>query len=208
MKKIFVRCVENNIKEIVIITIIIFIGLTLSILYINNLNLDSKDSISSNVENMISYIKEKDEYTNKEKSELFKLLITKNITFLLLIAFLGTSIVGFPIICLLIIYKTFSFGFIMSSVIASIGTRKGIIFNCFSIGVHNIIYIVSVYIITISSIKLMKNIVFDKGEIKELKYEIIKHIMLLIVSVLLTVISSFIEIYISNFLFIMVRQYI
>lgn len=208
MKVFLARYIDSNIKDIMLITIMIFIGITLSVIYVNNLDKIGRDDVIDNIEQIITYVKEKEEYTNEEKYIVFKETAEKNIIFLLLIAFLGTSIIGFPIICLLIIYKFFSVGYTMSSVIASIGARRGIIFICFSCGIHNIIYIVSVYIMSLSSLNLIKIITQFNNENGTIKYKIIKHSIFLLISIVIALIASITEAYISNYFFVQCRGYL
>jgi len=208
VKAFLIRYFENNSKEILLITILILIGVVSSVIYTNNLSDKDKLDSGTYVENMRTYLKEKNDYTKKEKSKLLKELLFKNVSYIFVLFILGTSIIGFPIMCMFILYKNFTTGYLMSIVIAKLGTVKGIIFICFSIGIHNIIYLTSVYIMSISSISLIKTIIKDKKYYKELKYSIIEHCVFLLISLILIISASFIEVYISNYFLVMIKNYI
>ena len=94
----------------------------------------------------------------------------------------------------------------MSAIIASIGTKSGIIFICSSMILHNIIYLLGIYLISISGIDLYKEIVVNKSE--NIRLKIISHIIFIVISVLISVFAALVETFISNNLFIMLKDFI
>lgn len=207
MKVYFLNYVEKNIKEIILITLIIFIGLIIGIIYINSLTDENISKVDSHVNSVVDYIKE----LNCEKSKIDNTVILfsnlkRNILYIMLIGLFSLCIIGLPIMYLLIGFKSFSLGYTMSAILATLGTKSGIIFICSSMILHNIIYLIGIYLISISGIDLYKEIVVNKSE--NIRLKIISHIIFIVISVLISVFAALVETFISNNLFIMLKDFI
>ena len=199
--------VEKNIKEIILITLIIFIGLIIGIIYINSLTDENISKVDSHVNSVVDYIKE----LNCEESKIENTVILfsnlkRNILYIMLIGLFSLCIIGLPIMYLLIGFKSFSLGYTMSAILATLGTKSGIIFICSSMILHNIIYLIGIYLISISGIDLYKEIVVNKSE--NIRLKIISHIIFIVISVLISVFAALVETFISNNLFIMLKDFI
>ena len=207
MKVYLLNYVEKNIKEIILITLIIFIGLIIGIIYINSLTDENISKVDSHVNSVVDYIKE----LNCEESKIENTVILfsnlkRNILYIMLIGLFSLCIIGLPIMYLLIGFKSFSLGYTMSAILATLGTKSGIIFICSSMILHNIIYLIGIYLITISGIDLYKEIVVNKSE--NIRLKIISHIIFIVISVLISVFAALVETFISNNLFIMLKDFI
>ena len=207
MKVYLLNYVEKNIKEIILITLIIFIGLIIGIIYINSLTDENISKVDSHVNSVIDYIKE----LNCEESKIDNTVILfsnlkRNILYIMLIGLFSLCIIGLPIMYLLIGFKSFSLGYTMSAILATLGTKSGIIFICSSMILHNIIYLIGIYLISISGIDLYKEIVVNKSE--NIRLKIISHIIFIVISVLISVFAALVETFISNNLFIMLKDFI
>lgn len=207
MKVYFLNYVEKNIKEIILITLIIFIGLIIGIIYINSLTDENISKVDSHVNSVVDYIKE----LNCEESKIENTVILfsnlkRNILYIMLIGLFSLCIIGLPIMYLLIGFKSFSLGYTMSAILATLGTKSGIIFICSSMILHNIIYLIGIYLISISGIDLYKEIVVNKSE--NIRLKIISHIIFIVISVLISVFAALVETFISNNLFIMLKDFI
>ena len=207
MKVYLLNYVEKNIKEIILITLIIFIGLIIGIIYINSLTVENISKVDSHVNSVVDYIKE----LNCEESKIDNTVILfsnlkRNILYIMLIGLFSLCIIGLPIMYLLIGFKSFSLGYTMSAILATLGTKSGIIFICSSMILHNIIYLIGIYLISISGIDLYKEIVVNKSE--NIKLKIISHIIFIVISVLISVFAALVETFVSNNLFIMLKDFI
>lgn len=207
MKVYLLNYVEKNIKEIILITLIIFIGLIIGIIYINSLTDENISKVDSHVNSVVDYIKE----LNCEESKIENTVILfsnlkRNILYIMLIGLFSLCIIGLPIMYLLIGFKSFSLGYTMSAILATLGTKSGIIFICSSMILHNIIYLIGIYLISISGIDLYKEIVVNKSE--NIRLKIISHIIFIVISVLISVFAALVETFISNNLFIMLKDFI
>lgn len=207
MKVYLLNYVEKNIKEIILITLIIFIGLIIGIIYINSLTDENISKVDSHVNSVVDYIKD----LNCEESKIDNTVILfsnlkRNILYIMLIGLFSLCIIGLPIMYLLIGFKSFSLGYTMSAILATLGTKSGIIFICSSMILHNIIYLIGIYLISISGIDLYKEIVVNKSE--NIRLKIISHIIFIVISVLISVFAALVETFISNNLFIMLKDFI
>ena len=138
--------------------------------------------------------------------EILKSNLKRNLIYMLLLGLFSSCLIGIPIMYFLILGKTFSLGYTMSAIIASIGTKSGIIFICSSMVLHNIIFLIAIYLVSISGKNLYKEVLGEERE--NIKYKILKHVIFIIISLLYAIGAALIETYISNTLFLMLRNYI
>lgn len=207
MKKIFVSYALDNIREITIITLIMFIGLILGVIYINNMDNENRSIVNNHINEIFDYVKDsQDENKMIDNLEILKSNLKRNLIFMLLLGLFSSCLIGIPIMYFLILGKTFSLGYTMSAIIASIGTKSGIIFICSSMVLHNIIFLIAIYSVAISGKNLYKVVLGEERE--NIKYKILKHVIFIIISLLFAIIAALIETYISNTLFLMLRNYI
>ena len=207
MKNIFISYVLDNIREITIITLIMFIGLILGVIYINNIDNENRSIVNNHINEIFDYVKEsQDKNKMIDNFEILKSNLKRNLIYMLLLGLFSSCLIGIPIMYFLILEKTFSLGYTMSAIIASIGTKSGIIFICSSMVLHNIIFLIAIYLVSISGKNLYKEVLGEERE--NIKYKILKHVIFIIISLLFAIGAALIETYISNTLFLMLRNYI
>lgn len=207
MKNIFISYVLDNIREITIITLIMFIGLILGVIYINNIDNENRSIVNNHINEIFDYLKDsQDENKMIDNFEILKSNLKRNLIYMLLLGLFSSCLIGIPIMYFLILGKTFSLGYTMSAIIASIGTKSGIIFICSSMVLHNIIFLIAIYLVSISGKNLYKEVLGEERE--NIKYKILKHVIFIIISLLFAIGAALIETYISNTLFLMLRNYI
>lgn len=207
MKNIFISYVLDNIREITIITLIMFIGLILGVIYINNMDNENRSIVNNHINEIFDYVKDsQDENKMIDNFEILKSNLKRNLIYMLLLGLFSSCLIGIPIMYFLILGKTFSLGYTMSAIIASIGTKSGIIFICSSMVLHNIIFLIAIYLVSISGKNLYKEVLGEERE--NIKYKILKHVIFIIISLLYAIGAALIETYISNTLFLMLRNYI
>lgn len=207
MKNIFISYVLDNIREITIITLIMFIGLILGVIYINNIDNENRSIVNNHINEIFDYVKDsQDKNKMIDNFEILKSNLKRNLIYMLLLGLFSSCLIGIPIMYFLILGKTFSLGYTMSAIIASIGTKSGIIFICSSMVLHNIIFLIAIYLVSISGKNLYKEVLGEERE--NIKYKILKHVIFIIISLLFAIGAALIETYISNTLFLMLRNYI
>ena len=159
LKNIIIEFIKENIKTYLILTIIFFIGLTLGVIFVNNANETQANQISGYINNFINSIKENYQISTKE---LLKNSIINNVGIAVLLWFLGSTVIGFPLIYVVVGYKGYCIGYTVSSVMATVGTGKGIIFIIATMLIQNIIYIPTILTLSVSGIKLYRLIMGDR----------------------------------------------
>ena len=194
-RKLFISHLNKYKKEYTLIAIFIAIGFILGMIYIKNGNETEITSINSYIQNLILNIK------NAEKINKALLLLESlknNCIFIILIWFLGCTIIGSFFIYLACLYKGFSLGYTITAIFVSSGIKTGIIFVLSTMILQNIILFMAIFLIANSGIQLYVNI---KRNSVNLKVELLRHSLIMLISLVLSVIASFIEVYIStNFL--------
>ena len=119
------RYIEANLRSYFILLVIFFIGLILGVIFVNNSNVTQSNQISNYINNFINSIKENYQIST---SKLLWNSIINNTCICIILWFLGSTVVGMPLIYLVIGYKAYCIGYTVSAVIATIGVGKGILF--------------------------------------------------------------------------------
>lgn len=191
---ILVQFVKNNIKEYFVITLIFLIGIFLGVMFINNISYEQKMEISSYVN---TYLEAFEQRASDNNLELLQNNLRDNAILTIIMWFVGSTVVGVPIILGIIAFRGFCLGYTISAITIVFGVTKGIGFTVISIIMQNIIFIPAIISLGVSSLKTYKSILNDKRR-ENIKLELIRHtvfcgliaIMLLISAVVETEIST------------------
>lgn len=105
MKKVLYEYILKNKKSFIILMIIFLLGLLIGIFTINNLSEDLKLEVDTYIESTVQAIKDED---GINRLNMLWLSIKENVLYILLIWFLGCTLIGGGLIYLAIIYKGFS----------------------------------------------------------------------------------------------------
>ena len=185
--------VENNKKEYVLVTLIFLVGIFLGVMFINNIQEAQMAEITEYLKSFTEKLK------NTEKLETYSILkttILENVILAITLWFFGTTVIGIPIVFGIILYRGFCLGYSIASIITIMGAGKGIIFVLTTLVLQNIIFIPVLLALAVSGFKLYKSIIKDNRK-ENIKIEIIRHTMFSLIMLLLLIISSIIEVYIS-----------
>lgn len=186
----------NSKKTLLAIVFIVFIiGLLFGSIYITILNNTNKKIIMDNVKN---YFFSFDSMVFKDKLEIFKNSLYKNLTFFISIWILGISIVGIPVIIIMIFFKSFITGFSISSIF-SVYKFKGLLGIILYVIPSNIITILYTLFLGAYSIDLSIKLLKHAFKKKTLNFNLFmgKYFFLLLVSILLSVIISLYDAFIE-----------
>ena len=130
--------IKKNIKSYIILGIVFLIGILIGIIFINN----------SDEENVLKIQNYFNDFVNNlnngykiNPSQLLKDSIMNNLILSIIMWFIGSTIIGIPLIYLIILFKGFSLGCSVSSIIITFTGIKGIIFTICSLLLQNIIFI-------------------------------------------------------------------
>lgn len=138
IKEVIFSHVESNLREYIIFTVIFLIGIIVGVIFINNVSENQGLEINNYITSFISSLKE-----NKEINDmvLLKDSIKKNIVLAIILWFMGSTVIGISIVYLIVAFRGFCLGYTISSVIATCGLWKGILFVLSTVFLQNIIFI-------------------------------------------------------------------
>ncbi len=193
-KTIIYNHIINNLKEYIIVTLIFIVGIILGVLFINNADQTVQTQISDYINQFISAIK--GEYVI-DKVGLLLTSIKNNILLAIILWFVGSTVVGLPIVAAIIGIRGFSIGYTVASSVAVLGAGKGSLFSLSSMLMQNLLFIPAIFALAVSGIKLYKSIMKDKRK-ENIKLEIYRHTIFSIIMLLVLVVSSIVEVYVSS----------
>ena len=201
--KIIKEHVINNKKEYIIIFLIFVIGIFSGVFFINHLQETPKTEITDYLNQFIEKFKGLESLNSME---LLKNSMIQNISLAIIIWFFGTTVIGIPVVFAIIIYRGFCLGYTISLCITIMGLGKGISFVLVTLLLQNILFIPAILALAVSGIKLYKSIVKDKTK-ENVKIEILRHTVFSIIMLIILVIASVIEIFMSTNILKMVIKY-
>ena len=186
--------IYNNLKQYIIVSIFFLIGIIAGVIFTNYSELQLKEQIGNYITTFIECLKTDYQI---DSINLLKNIIGNHIIFAFLLWFMGCTIIGIPIVYGLVIYRGFSLGYTISTIIFTLGMGKGILFCIISLLLQNLIIIPAILALSVSGIKLYQAMVKDKRK-ENLKLEIIRHTIFSFFILFLLIIASIIEVYGSN----------
>lgn len=189
--------ISNNIMEYIVMIIIFFIGIILGTMYINKIDLNQKQEISSYIND---FIEDTQNGSDIDFNKLLKTSIYKNLLIVILLWISSLIVIGMPIVYIIVSIKGFCMGYTISSIIATLGVTQGLKFLLSTMLLQNIIIIPSILILAVSGIKLYKAIIKDRRR-ENIKIEIIKYTIIALLVSIVNIISAIIETYISTNIF-------
>ena len=134
-------------------------------------------------------------------------LITKNIKLLMFMTFLSVSIIGIPALYFNVGYKGFNIGYTIAALSATFGFSKGLIFSLSLLLLSKMIEIPTIFFLSISGIKMYKNIIKDRSK-ENIKYAVTRYIINIVIAFILLVFSALIETYLSSNLSLIIIKYL
>ena len=202
MKKVLIDYIDRNKKTFIILISFFIIGIFVGVTLLNNLSSNLKQEVDSYIESVITLLKENNEIN---MFEMFLISIKENILFILLIWFLGLTIIGGYFIYLTVLYKGFLLGYTAAAFIATLGIKTGTLVIIVSLLMQNVVFIPAMLLISENGIKLCKGI---HKTCLNLKEEFIRHNIIMLITIMLILIASFIEVYFSMNLLIFFKEII
>ena len=186
--------VANNKKEYVIVSILFLIGIFLGVFFINNVGQEPKTLITEYLNQFIEKLKSTE---NLDLIELLKTSIGQNIMLAIGLWFFGTTIIGIPAVFGIVAYRGFCLGYTIAACISIMGISKGIIFVLILLLLQNLLVIPAILALSVSGIKLYKSIMKDKTK-ENVKPEMLRHTVFSLIMLMVLIISSVIEIFVST----------
>lgn len=203
ISNVILEFIQTNSKTCLILLIIFFIGVLLGVIFVNNCKETQENQIKSYIQNFVDGIRENYQISS---TKLLWNAIMKNFITALVLWFLGLTLIGAPLIYLFIGYKGYCIGFTAASIIATLGGAKGTLFIASTMLLQNIIYIPIIIALATSSVKLYKKIMEDRRR-ENIKTQILKHTIFSVFMLVILILNSFIEAYISGGISSMLLKY-
>ena len=201
--KIIKEHVMNNKKDYIIIFLIFVIGIFSGVFFMNHLQETPKTEITNYLNQFIEKFKGLEKVNNME---LLKNSVIQNIGLAIMIWFFGTTVIGIPIVFAIVLYRAFCLGYTISLCITIMGLGKGISFILVAVVLQNILLIPAILALAVSGIKLYKSIVKDKTK-ENVKIEILRHTVFSTIMLIITVMASVIEVFMSTNILKLVIKY-
>ncbi len=192
--KIIKEHVINNKKEYFIIFLIFVIGIFSGVFFINNIQEQPKNEMTNYLNQFIEKFKSIEGIDNME---MLKHSIFQNILLAISIWFFGTTVIGIPVVFGIILYRGFCLGYTISLCISIMGLGKGISFIFVALLLQNILFIPAILALGVSGFKLYKSIIKDKRK-ENIKLEILRHTIFSLIMVIILLLASLIEVFVST----------
>lgn len=196
MNKILLEYINRNKKEFIKLICFILVGIIIGVIF-NKLflNYNEREELKEFILNIHDLLKQNE---NIDYNLLLRQSLKNNITQILIIGVLGFFIFGNICIYCILLYKGFILGFTIATSLSAYLFGLNFFVMMMALVIQNIIMIPILLILSEKSSKIYKNIIMKKVTLKE---ELCKQIIIMLIFILLGIVSSLIEIYISmNFL--------
>jgi stage II sporulation protein M len=185
-------------KRLYLFLLLIFIiGVIFGSIFITILDEQDKNNVLNQMTSFFNQIK-----ANKiDYLSVFKNSITSNLLYIALVFILGISIIGIPVVIIMLFLKGFMIGFSIATIITKY-KFIGIIGSLSYIFPHVIISMLIIFAISYYALKLSFSILKAVIEKKTINFsEVInRYSLIMIISIIIMVISSLIETFISPYI--------
>lgn len=204
LKNIIGDHIIHHLRRYTIVVLLLFIGIILGVIFVNNLADEQKVEIENYITTFITSLKEGGSI---DKIGLLLDSLKNNIGIGILLWFLGCTVIGIPILYLVIAFRGFCLGYTISTVITILGTGKGSLLIASSMLLQNIFFIPCILALGVSGMKLYESIMKDKRR-ENIKLEIVRHTLFSLIMIMLLALSSVVEVYGSTNLLQFLIKYI
>lgn len=195
--------IRNNKKEYIVVTLLFIIGIFLGVLFVNNVQDEPKLEITTYLNSFIERMKSTE---TLEHMELLKNSMGQNILLAIILWFFGTTVIGIPVVFGLVLYRGFCLGYTIAVCITVMGLTQGIWFVLVLLLLQNMIFIPAILGLAVSGFKLYKSIMKDRNK-ENVKIEVVRHTIFSFIMLLLLLVSSMIEVFLSTNIFKMLVKY-
>lgn len=169
IKRSITKYLKDNLVLYFIVVLFLVIGLFTGVLTVNSIRLSERQELLSYINNFFAQISVR----QISNFAVFRQSLINNFQIVFALWVLGITIVGIPIILIIISLKGFIVGFTIGFIIKEMGF-KGIIFTILSIIPQNILILPGIIIVGAMgvnfSIRILKNKAFKKGFFREIAY--------------------------------------
>ncbi len=189
--------IRDNISIYTFTMVLIFIGIFFGAIIINSLGIDQKSDLNLYLNRFFGQVLSE---PLTSSSDLFYQSFTHYLKYIGLIWILGVSVIGLPIILILIFLKGIVIGFTVGFLVSQMGF-KGFLLSLVSVLPQNFILVPAFLIIGVAAISFsLRMIRMQLVKPEPFMPILTRYTVLIIVIIFMLIISSTIEAYISPFL--------
>lgn len=197
VKKQLFHHIENNLSLYTFTTILIFIGIFFGAIIVNSLNIEQKNDLYLY---LTRFFKQMTNEPGMSASDLFNQSFSHYLKYIGFIWILGISVIGLPIILILLFLKGIVIGFTVGFLVSQMGI-KGFFLALVSVLPQNLILIPTFIIVGVASISFsLRMIRMQFKKTQPFAPLFVKYSLLMVGVIGLIVLSSSIEAWISPFL--------
>lgn len=186
--------IENNLREYAIASTIFIIGILFGVIFINNLNNTQNNEIGDYISTSIENLKESQDIN---QLLFIKETIKENLTFVILLWLMGSTVIGLLLVYIIVAFKGFCLSYTISAIFHVLNNGKTIAMLVSTMLLKNIIVIPCTIALAVSGMKVYKSIMQDRRR-ENIKLEILRHTCFSIFILIVLILSSLIEVYLSQ----------
>ena len=186
--------IENNLREYAIASTIFIIGILFGVIFINNLNDTQNNEIGNYISTSIENLKESQDIN---QLLFIKETIKENLTFVILLWLMGSTVIGLLLVYIIVAFKGFCLSYTISAIFHVLNNGKTIAMLVSTMLLKNIIAIPCTIALAVSGMKVYKSIMQDRRK-ENIKLEILRHTGFSIFILVVLILSSLIEVYLSQ----------
>lgn len=203
IKQLIIDHISENINIYFKVLIIFIIGICIGIAVVNQLPETGIQNVNEYMNNSIDALKNGTEIS---KVQMLKSSLFKNISIVFIIWFFSLTLLGSFVLYFITLIIGITFGYTLAAIMTSFTFIQGILFFLTAMLLQNIINIPSIIFLITQGIKLHKGL--DIKQNISLKYILVKYSAYSILVMILLVIASLIEVYISGNLIYTIVKYL
>ena len=203
IKQTIINHISENINIYFKVLIIFIIGICIGITVVNQLSETGMQNINEYISNSITALKNGTEIS---RIQMLKTSLFKNIVIVLVIWFFGLTLLGSFILYLITLIIGITFGYTLAAIMTSFTFIQGILFFLTAMLLQNIINIPSIIFLIVQGIKSHKELNFKQNI--SLKYVLARNSAYAILVMILLIVASLIEVYVSGNLVYSIVKYL
>lgn len=187
----------NNKKEYIMVLLLFIIGIFLGVLFVNHIQDAQKREITTYLNTFMDKMKNEE---NLNHVELLRHSMGQNIMIAIVLWFFGTTVIGIPVVFGLVVYRGFCLGYTIAVSTSIMGLPQGIFFVLILLFLQNILFIPAILALAVSGFKLYQSIIKDRNR-ENIKIEVVRHTVFSFIMLLILLLSSVVEIFLSTNIF-------
>lgn len=121
LKELALKNIYDNLKSYIIVIFIFIIGIIAGVIFINNTTQEQGTEIKEYINNFINQLKQDYQI---DKGELLKSSLLDNVFLIASMWFIGSTVIGIPIVFGIVLFRGFCLGYTVSSIIRSFRSSK------------------------------------------------------------------------------------